>query len=482
VGSFGLRYGGGVTETIVNPIVLVITILAGVLICVLPRNKAFIPFLVGSILIPIDQIIVLAGLHFSMLRVLILFGMVRLCLIKLSGQGNLFSGGFNKLDKALILLVLTTAAAEILLFQNSGILVYQAGELYNAFGIYFLFRCLIRDQEDVYRVIRTFAFIVVIAGGVMVFEQLTRGWNPYALLGGARFQQYAADMVRDGKIRSMGPFSQPIPAGTFGAVLFPIFCGLWLAEKEYRRIAIIGMLGATAMTLASHSSTPLIAYLGSLVCLCLWPLRKMTRIIRLSIVLVLVSLHVVMKAPVWHLITRFDISGSSYHRYALVDNCIRRFSEWWLIGVPSTAYWGWNMDDVCNQYVSHAVTGGILALVLFILIIAYVFKYSGDARKAAADKNQALFFWALSAAMLANVLAFLGIAYFDQSVVGWYALLAMTGAAAVPQAMKARVSQIETAVPAIFSLPEPVNLRWRHNSPSSAQPTLGALHRRDSQF
>ena len=40
-------------------------------------------------------------------------------------------------------------------------------------------------------------------------------------------------------------------------------------------------------------------------------------------------LHLVMNGPVWSLIARVDLTGSSssYHRYYLLDNCIRHFSD-----------------------------------------------------------------------------------------------------------------------------------------------------------
>ena len=39
--------------------------------------------------------------------------------------------------------------------------------------------------------------------------------------------------------------------------------------------------------------------------------------------------------------------------------------------------------------------------------------------------------WALGSALFAHVVSFFGISYFDQTIVAWYALLAMISAAAV---------------------------------------------------
>jgi hypothetical protein len=457
-----LRYGGGVDATILNPIVALILVITGLLILFLPRSKALIPFLLTSFLIPADQVLVIAGLHFPLLRILIVFGIIRIFLIRMQGQGRMFSGGVNKIDKAMILLSLTTAAAGTLLFQTTQALIFQLGNLYSAFGAYFFLRCLIRDHDDVVRAIRAFAVIVAVLGGIMLFEQLAGGRNPYALLGGAKALYFAMDLGRDGKVRATGSFGTPILAGTFGAVLLPLFIGLWLSDRKQRGVAVLGILGATLMVGASHSSTPALGYLFGLLGLCLWPVRSMTRAIQWGIVITLVGLQMVMKAPVYHLITRFDFSGSSYHRYALIHQTVLHFREWWLIGTANNANWGWDMWDTANQYVATAVSGGLLSLILFVAIIVYGFKYLGKARQAATDKRQALFFWALGSALFAQTLSFLGISLWDQSELEWYVLLAFISAIAVHQAQAAN-GQIDNAVDQGIATADiqPAYLGWR---------------------
>lgn len=464
-----LRFGGGVSGTILNPAVAAVLILVGVLICVLPQKKVIVPFLLAFILIPIDQILVVAGLHLPSFRIVILFGMIRVFVIKGRGQWNVFSRGLNGIDKALILLSIVSAVDGVLLFQNGQALTYQLGEIYTALGTYFILRCLVRDHEDVVRAIRVLAFVVIVVGGVMVFEQRTNGWNPYALLGGARAGAFAVDMGRDGRVRAMGSFSQPILAGTFAASALPLFFGLWLTEKRRRLSAAIGIVGASVMVIACNSSTPWFGLLAGLVGLLLWPIRRMTGIIRWGIASVLVLLQIVMKAPVYHLITRFDISGSSYHRYLLIDQSVRHFWDWWLIGTANNANWGWDMFDTADQYVQTAINGGLLGLILFIALFVYGFKYLSRARRAATDKQQAFFFWSLTSALLAYSVAFFGISLWDQSVVLWYALLAFVGAVAAPQLVRATV-------------PNPDNLRWWERPSASRQPAYVPLRPRENEF
>src|SRR5258708_26374392 len=120
----------------------------------------------------------------------------------------------------------------------------------------------------------------------------------------------------------------------------------------------------------------------------------MTRAIRWGIVITLVALQMVMKSPVYGLITRIDISGSSYHGFGLIDQSARHFWDWWLLGTKSNVDWGWDMWDTSNQYVLSAISGGLLGLILFIAIIVFGFKSLGRAREAAAEKKQKLFLWA----------------------------------------------------------------------------------------
>jgi hypothetical protein len=162
-----------------------------------------------------------------------------------------------------------------------------------------------------------------------------------------------------------------------------------------------------------------------------------------------------MKAPVWHLIARIDITGgsSSWHRYMLVDQCIRHFGDWWLIGVKDTSVWGWDMWDTANQYVGTCDNSGLLPFLLFLAVLVYGFKYLGKARRAAAkdkDKKRALFIWAVGSALFANAVAFFGISYFDQTMVAWYCLLAM-----ISTIMSFRPKRELTPIPVTTSLSDP---------------------------
>ena len=136
-----------------------------------------------------------------------------------------------------------------------------------------------------------------------------------------------------------------------------------------------------------------------------------------------------MKAPVWALIARIDLTGSSsgYHRYQLVDQFIRRFSEWWFVGTRSTMDWGWDMWDTINSYVTAGTKGGFVTFCAFVAVLAVAFQQLGLRRRV--DPGHARQYWILGSMLFAQSVAFFGIEYFDQSQFVWYALLAMVSAA-----------------------------------------------------
>jgi len=139
-----------------------------------------------------------------------------------------------------------------------------------------------------------------------------------------------------------------------------------------------------------------------------------------------------MHGPVWSLIEKVDFTGgsSNYHRYMLVDNCIRHFSQWWLIGYRNYGDWGFDMWDLCNQFVATAVTGGLISLILFIMIYSRSFSAIGKARKRVeGNRKEEWFLWCIGATVFANVMASFGINYMIQLLMVLFPILACVSVA-----------------------------------------------------
>jgi hypothetical protein len=209
------------------------------------------------------------------------------------------------------------------------------------------------------------------------------------------------------------------------------------------------MVAATVMAVTCYASTTLAAYAAGILALCLWPIRKNMRIVRWGIVFLLISLHLVMHGPVWSLVEKIDLTGSSssYHRYMLIDNFVHHFGDWWFIGTKDNGSWGWEMWDLSDQYVAYAFTGGLLGFVFFVTIISNGFSKLGKARKLVEfNRHEAWSLWCLGAALFSHVIGFVGINYMDQMEFAWLALLAIISVA-VFEAENLEVPQIQEAEP-----------------------------------
>lgn len=448
------RFGGGASETVLHPAVLVAMLIAIALIFLLPRKYVIGPVLCMAFLVPLGQELLIGGLHFFVFRIILLTVAVRIVVSMFSDAEGAFGGRLGTFDFIFLLWAFFRAMAGILVFSfNSSAMVYQAGFLLDAIGGYFVLRYLIRDEDDIYRTIRALAAISCVIAASMFVERFTQ-LNAFGLLGGVR----AVPEVRNGSIRSQGPFQHEILAGTFGAILLPLFFLLWKSGRS-RILAILGAISSTIMVITSHSSTPVLAYGAGLLAICAWPLRRNLRLIRWGVVACLVALHMVMKAPVWFLIARVDIVGGSsgYHRARLVNDFIMHFRDWWLVGTTENSRWGFNMWDMCNQFVAEGQVGGLATFICFIAMICICFSRIGTARKAVAgDSKKEWFFWIFGAALFSNVVAFFGISYFDQTRFVWFALLAMIATATAPYVLSPKTA------------PQPVRPGFRRPVPAYA--------------
>jgi hypothetical protein len=404
-----------------SPVVAVWLVIAIVLILTRPRGQALAVFLLSCFSIPLGQVVVLGSLHFTVLRILVLAGLIRRASFR-----DKFPGGFNAVDQVVVLWTVSALVTLSLQWMNSQSLIHNLGDFLDALGGYFVVRFLIPDGEAIRRTVKVMAVICIIQGACMLNEQINH-FNVFGYIGGMPL----AVTIRDGKIRSEGVMGC-IYAGVFGGALIPWFLWLGTAGKS-RILALMGLAGATAMAITSNSSTSLMALSGSIVGLAFWPLRKHMRLVRWALATILVSLHLAMKAPVWALIARIDLTGSSSgdHRFKLMDNCIRHFSDWWLIGYKYFNAWGWDMWDLCNQFVVIALTGGLLTLIFYITIFKRSFAAIGTARKEVnGDRTREWLLWCLGVDLFANIVSHFGINYPAQLMMSIFPLLACISVAA----------------------------------------------------
>ena len=437
--------------TVINSIGIALTLLMCILILAVPRRYALFPVLVLTCFMSMGQQIVFAGLHFTMIRILVIFGWLRVLF-----RGEVGRIKLNEIDKALIWWTISGTVLYCLLWQTSEAFINRSGYAYNAIGLFFLFRILLRDREDVEQMSRMFVLCMAVLAVFVLSEKLT-GRNLFAIFGGVS----EIAVVRDGVIRCEGPFAHPILAGTFAATNLPFFVALWWKGKLDRMMALLGVAASASVIVCSGSSGPVMASGFAVVGFCLWPLRNYMRVIRWGLLIGLVALHLAMKAPVWFLIARMSVFDAStgFFRARLIDATIRNFTMWWLLGIKTTDQWGPGLFDITNEYIAQGVHGGLLTMVLFVLMISRGFSTVGRTVRCYKHSPTSVKIgaWAMGCALLAHCATYFSVSYFDQNIVTWFLLLAVISNGP----MFARRESLLRQEPAVSKVPEELGIPLR---------------------
>ncbi len=409
---------GEYAVSVVHPTALLALALCTLILLVTSSKSVLIPFLIIGTFMTAAQRIHLGQFDFTMMR-LLLIGWIGRVVLRSEGQPITW----NRLDSMVTVYAIVGAVVYVLLWMDRTAVVFQLGRLFDIFLIYFLLRISIQSSEQIFVFVRALAWVMLLSSVFMLVEHLAH-FNLFSIFGGVRETVW----IREGRLRAQGSFSHAIMAGTFGAAFLPLFWALYFSKiSRDRVVAVVGIVGSVTMTFAAASSGAVVTLLASIVAVLMWSFRQYVVLIRRAAIPVLFGLHLVMEAPVWHLISRVDLVGGStgYHRYRLIDSAIRNFSEWAVIGVRGTAHWGWMMHDVTNQFIKVAVDGGLIALVVFVLLLGSAFRITGRARQLAFSHSMfARLHWAWGAVLFAHIVSFLGVSYFGQMNYFWYFTLA----------------------------------------------------------
>jgi hypothetical protein len=403
-------------------IFLIVTV--GVLFA-LPRRWVTLPLLLGTTYMTTGQVVEIGPFHFTVIRFLVAAGILRVIINR-----ERIVGGLHRLDWMMILWGIWAICSSMFHKDPASMFVSMLGMTYTNLGLYFLMRIFIQDSKDFLVTAKIILLLLLPVAVEMVMEKLTDR-NAFAVFG------YVTEMatIRHGKIRAQGPFGHSILAGTVGAVCMPLIV---LFYRHERKLAVLGLVVTGTMVLASTSSGPILTAFSAFMALALWRFRAQLRLIRWAIILAIVALDLVMNDPVYYLLARVDLTGSStgWYRAQLIRSAIEHFNEWWLAGtdytrnwLPTGVPWNQNQTDITNHYIAMGVWGGLPLMLLFMGVLWAAFAAIGKSLRLSANEpfEQQFLFWTLGSILFAHALTFLSVSYFDQSIVFLYLLLASIG-------------------------------------------------------
>ena len=251
-------------QTTLHPIGLAAAFLLGVATLLVPRRYALAPMLIMACFISPAQRVVISSLDFNLLRLMVLFGWLRIALF---AETRRF--GWKPIDTVVILwavagtLVVTMREATISAF------IYRSGLAFDAVGMYFFFRFMIRSWKDMEKLMLV-AAIISIPVAVVFLVELSTGHNMFAVFGGVP----EITVVREGRLRCRGPFPHPILAGCFWAALMPLIGALWWIGGRSRWLAPVGLIASAIVVFSTASDTPISAVIAGGLAAAVFPLRR----------------------------------------------------------------------------------------------------------------------------------------------------------------------------------------------------------------
>jgi len=387
-----------------------------ILAFLIPRKYFLLPYVLAACFVPSDQRIIIMDLDFTVLRILIVAGVLRILV-----RGEYTDIKLNKFDQMLLVWVVCGAVVYIIRNMSTDAIVYKTGVLFDAIGLYWLFRQTVRSWDDIKLVAKFFALSALVLVPFVALEWST-GQNPFVILG------KVVTKVRVGQFRCQAAFPHSIMLGLFWATLVPIFIGLAGAERQ-KYLYWAATCASVFIIFGTASSTPLATLLCVLLLTAVFRYRFYGRQIVYSLCGLIIILHIIMNHPVWHIMARVNIIGGStgYHRYLLIDRAITRFDEWALLGTQSTSHWGLGLGDITNQYILEGARGGLITLVFFMVLLIMAVKTVGRYSLRSMPIKQQWLAWCLCVSILGHCLSFMGVSYFGQIMMLLYLTLAIVG-------------------------------------------------------
>lgn len=392
------------------------TILLSLAVLLVPRRYFLLPYIVAACFVPADQRVIIMDLDFTALRILIVVGVLRTVCSQDSKPLQI-----NSFDKLVIAWAVCGAVIYVLLWGTLGAIIFKCGVLFDILGTYWLFRKSVTKWDDIKQIGRALAVCCLVMV-VFVAIEWTTGQNPFAVLGRVH------TVLREGEFRCQASFPHSIMLGLFWATAVPLFVGLWKSET-HKWLYGAATAAAVFIIIATRSSTPLLTLMIVGAMMPLFRYRQHGRLAAYGAVAMLVALHIVMKAPVWHLIARVNIIGGStgWHRYHLIDEAINHFSEWAVLGTRGTGHWGWGLYDVTNQFVLEGVRGGLITLVLFTVLVIWAVARVGKASLRKISTGHQWLLWGVCISLFGHCVSFFGVSYFGQIILLLYLTFAITG-------------------------------------------------------
>jgi len=383
----------------------------------------------GVLYLTQGQQLQIAGFNLYALRFVEIAGFIRV----LSRREFSFSQ-VNALDRSFILLYFYMTI--VFLLRSKDGQANQIGTMVDACFCYFTFRGLLGNSQDLNWFLRAFLILLLPYTLLVLYESLS-GQNLFSYLGASAID--SSNWIRGGRVRCWGSFRHPSLLGTLGASFLPIYAGKWFAKTD-RKTAALGVILCSIIVWTTNSGGPVSCVAIGIVGWALWVARNKMQLFRRTLVVMIIVIGFLMKAPIWYLPARVSslTGGDGWHRSYLMNVAFENIDKWWFAGMSlgETAGWfpydigGTGGADITNLYLSFGMTAGVFAAILFIVLLTKAYKVLGRSLmlvRSNQEKSQEIEFllWGMGVVLAVHIFNWLGITYFDQTAAIWFMQLAI---------------------------------------------------------
>jgi hypothetical protein len=402
-------------QNLVHPIGLAALLACCIFVLFFDRPVVFLVVFSFLALIPSAQRVVVLGADFSFIRILILLALLR-------SFAKSHWGGFLRIkpDNLLLSWMVWSFISYLILYGSPNAVVTRFGYMVEAVGAYFVGRLYVKSWGDFRRSIVFLLYLSIPVVYIFLMENQT-GRNLFHVFGGIN----EMTEVREGKIRSQGPFTHSIMAGMFWVSMFPFLAITWINREVPKVILYLSCFSMLAIVISTASSTPVMALLIIFLALLFYKAKSFLPFVKWFVLIVLVFSQLVLTHGAASLLAKVNIFAGStgWHRYHLIDEAINHFFEWFLFGTKATSHWGWGLGDVTNQYILEGVRGGFLGMFLFSYFLWSVLSALGSAIKHSKNDLTTWMYWCFGSWLIMHLFSFLSVSYFDQMVSAFFFMI-----------------------------------------------------------
>ena len=121
-----------------------------------PQRWGLVPLLIGATCVPRSQELELGTLHFGVVRLVVLAGLLRVIV-----KREHIVGSLHVLDRLMIVWGIWYVGSSVFHTDNSKLTRF--GEIYTDLGIYFLARVFLRDHTDIVRLFKIVCWLMVLS-------------------------------------------------------------------------------------------------------------------------------------------------------------------------------------------------------------------------------------------------------------------------------------------------------------------------------